>query len=470
MSEGSNRTFAMSKDVMEQKLKHSCRLCMNERRAQVSLFETTSKRAALSNAEIVQLFTDIEPQIDDGLPETICTKCENMLHLILDFKVECQESNETLMAIYEFLHPKKLPKTALEEVEEQKNEKNPEVEAQNESLEEQEMSIEALEGTEINEEDEMKEENPESDLEFDENLMLTEDNDDFDVDSGQKTPDLIVVSVVDESELRKTSKKGPRKKTAKCEICGKLVEGPAKLSRHMRVHDREDKKASQPQKVQKPSTPATIFSCNVCHKEFSLASRLKKHLETHLPMSMREKSYVCHCGKRYLDSGALKSHQTIVHSDNVPSYACEICGKEFTRKNYRDYHQRIHTSDKPHACELCDFRSAKRHNLVRHMLVHNNEFKFKCEACGKKFKRKTGLIAHQSTHGCNRSFMCPHCGRGYPSRHHLQNHLQKVHEIKLTDEEFENFMIESDTEVTDEQVETDDMNLIYAIQEITNDG
>lgn len=398
----SSITINMSKEIMVHKLKFCCRLCMDERRTKVSLFEVTSRRIQLTNAEILQVFTDILAGPEDGLPQMICTKCENMLHLILDFKFECQDSNEALISIYETLNPKvETEENATEMLDEQE-------------LYESNMSVEVLE-PEFEDRDGDGEEGEikpvvcktESVGEF-EVVVEGQDNEELPFETDEKE-DLILIQVVDddeypniqtEMEVSDQASKTKRNKNSKCPECGKMVEGPAKLTRHMRVHERESKKALTPLKPPKeePSPHLTVYSCDVCKKEFNLASRLKKHLETHLPMSMRQKSFVCHCGKQYLDSGALRTHGLIAHSDNVPLFACEICNKEFTRKNYRDYHQRLHTSNKPHACTMCEFRSAKRHNLIRHMLVHSNEFNFQCDACGKKFKRKTGLDSHQRTH------------------------------------------------------------------------
>lgn len=401
-------TITMSKETMAHKLKLSCRLCLNEKRSQVSLFERTSRRTNLTNADIVRLFTDILVDPKDGLPGMICTKCENMLHLILDFKIECQDSNETLMAICEAFHSK-------EENEELKeDEGNMTVEEEDEEdMYEGNMTVEALE---MDEEEEGDTKTAVCKTEPDiaevveqetEELEPPPTNTEFVYDNDDKQ-DFILISVVNEDSVNTdvtdeiwVKKKGTRNKNSECHECGKRVEGPAKLTRHMRVHEREKRKALAPPKPSKEDPSLnTLFKCGVCKKEFALASRLKKHLETHRPMSMREKSYVCHCGKQYLDSGALRTHKLITHTDNVPMYACEICKKEFTRKNYRDYHQRLHTSDKPHCCDICDFRSAKKHNLIRHMLVHNNQYNFECDACGRKFKRKTGLHSHQKTHGC----------------------------------------------------------------------
>lgn len=69
--------------------------------------------------------------------------------------------------------------------------------------------------------------------------------------------------------------------------------------------------------------------------------------------------------------------------------------------------------------------------------------------------------------------MCPNCQRAYPSKSHLLTHLRQLHQIEMSSEEFEQLSQESGQEEatteSNEQIETDEVNLVYAIEEITND-
>lgn len=64
--------------------------------------------------------------------------------------------------------------------------------------------------------------------------------------------------------------------------------------------------------------------------------------------------------------------------------------------------------------------------------------------------------------------MCPQCSRAYSNKHHLIAHLQSVHQIEMTSEEFDHLSQESGQE-EGTQDETNDMNLLLAIEEIEND-
>lgn len=53
------------------------------------------------------------------------------------------------------------------------------------------------------------------------------------------------------------------------------------------------------------TTPDSLFSCPICHKTFSLARVMKRHLRTHSDF----KRYSCeYCGKGFNDTFDLKRH------------------------------------------------------------------------------------------------------------------------------------------------------------------
>lgn len=351
----SNGTIYMGVDEMFQKLKSCCRLCMDEKRAKISLF--TNTYGDITSADVVNIFTNVNVHDGDGLPNQVCTKCESMLSLIWDFKNECENSNATLSTIYQTLN---------QEI--GKNEEGPIFqEAFEYDVDEGSMTVEALESDgefedELTEQSEANIQDMTSNSKPDlENLLRLEA---IKVENAFDQPEneQIFISIIEEDTSHESTtpdlttdselkKKRVRNKNSKCDICGKCVEGPAKLQRHMRVHLREKQIITRAKPTPKSITapaPVKILSCEVCKKEFTIVSKLKKHLQIHLPMSMRPKCHKCiECGKEYLDAASLRTHVSIAHSDNVIMYPCTICGKEFTRKNYRDYHMRLHTSDKP---------------------------------------------------------------------------------------------------------------------------
>lgn len=53
-------------------------------------------------------------------------------------------------------------------------------------------------------------------------------------------------------------------------------------------------------------------------------------------------SFVCSvCGKKYCNSGNLKSHMRL-HTGDKP-YSCHICGRQFAQSNAHSYHMKTHS-------------------------------------------------------------------------------------------------------------------------------
>ncbi|CAH1778328.1 unnamed protein product, partial [Owenia fusiformis] len=60
------------------------------------------------------------------------------------------------------------------------------------------------------------------------------------------------------------------------------------------------------------------------------------------------------------------------HGHNQPrsskgGFQCPICLKTFTQKSYLNYHNNIHTGNKPFKCKCCPARYAAASNLKWHM-------------------------------------------------------------------------------------------------------
>lgn len=132
------------------------------------------------------------------------------------------------------------------------------------------------------------------------------------------------------------------------------------------------------------------------------------------------------CSEMFYEEYALKTHMTQGHVKRVSGTAqkrrCDICGKQFTSKQYLKQHVLIHTFKEKFNCDVCGKTFAQNSNLKTHLLIHAEEKKFKCHMCGKRFTVKGNLKAHLLTHYDVRQFECDVCGKKFTQKSNLKTH------------------------------------------------
>ena len=79
-------------------------------------------------------------------------------------------------------------------------------------------------------------------------------------------------------------------------------------------------------------------------------------------------------------------------------YKCEVCNKEFTYKSYLKRHINVHTSEKPYKCNHCDKEFTHKSTLTNHNRVHSGAKPFKCNQSEKEFTKKSKLTSHIRVH------------------------------------------------------------------------
>eukprot|EP01083_Nonionella_stella_P122511 368647_1 len=79
---------------------------------------------------------------------------------------------------------------------------------------------------------------------------------------------------------------------------------------------------------------------------------------------------------------------------NIDRFICDLCGKEFHKKQNLRVHLRIHSNMRPYSCPHCQKRFSRKGNMIRHILTHTNVRPYHCKYCTKTFNDPSNLKKH----------------------------------------------------------------------------
>ncbi|XP_058833665.1 zinc finger protein 675-like [Topomyia yanbarensis] len=161
-------------------------------------------------------------------------------------------------------------------------------------------------------------------------------------------------------------------------IC-KLCKRPHRKSSELIEHIRQGHSNETYPYVQCPVCPKTFLSTQhlSCHKEIhtdkytcmycgarnATIHRLQTHVENHHNEERRYDCPICN-SKLYKSASALRTH-VLTHSRGK-QYRCDICRRDFMRKNQLSIHRRTHTGEKPFQCEICQKRFSDGASYCKH--------------------------------------------------------------------------------------------------------
>lgn len=86
-----------------------------------------------------------------------------------------------------------------------------------------------------------------------------------------------------------------------------------------------------------------------------------------------------------------KSHK---RQEQNYQFACDVCGRQFTQKEYLSRHNKIHNSAL-FQCDFCTYRSATKQNILRHQVRHTSNKLYQCPDCQHWFSFHSNLVRHQ---------------------------------------------------------------------------
>lgn len=214
-------------------------------------------------------------------------------------------------------------------------------------------------------------------------------------------------SCVQQSETVRTTKNSGKKKGTiySCDICNKEFS----YKSHVKAH-------------QQSAHPANThpYTCPDCGKGFRLARQLDVHLRTHTG----ERPFICQfCGKSFIAKSYLDDHERVHRRE--PSYRCVDCGRCFVQKiNLRRHRARSHGAEGDGCveCTVCSKLCYDKYALKAHMVTHRTEMNFQCKTCGKLFKGSQHLRHHERTHLSLRPHLCKQCGKSFYQTSALKRH------------------------------------------------
>lgn len=121
-----------------------------------------------------------------------------------------------------------------------------------------------------------------------------------------------------------------------CERCGKILNHPNSVARHLKHCDPDKKKRDRTKGFNSLRDLQQPSPCNHCGKVFQNPRKLQRHV------------------------------QTMHTADSEKKFMCEICHKGFVCKQHIERHMRTHTGAKPYKCQECGQAFADLSNRNHH--------------------------------------------------------------------------------------------------------
>uniref|UniRef100_A0A8D8FY26 Zinc finger protein 782 n=1 Tax=Culex pipiens TaxID=7175 RepID=A0A8D8FY26_CULPI len=292
-----------------------CRLCLRE--YENDFMQDIFTEESNLEERIIKAVS-VEPRRVDPMTH-ICSNCNALVALIIDFRTTCQQANDLLKSeTYRTVRSSTWERSNAEET----------FQTAANLVQEHRYEVNAL-------------------------LKSNESQVD------QDTEDLLVVVKCEPEMLQELGEdeeppeeaQPSRKKVGSiCPICGELVSKKA-FEGHQNRHA-----GVQP------------FTCDIpgCGAKLYSKHALQQHRSRHNSMS---KIFDCEvCGKRINGAAYWLIHRKS-HTEE-PRFSCDICGKKFHRKCKLKRHSAVHSDNAEFRCEMCGKCFSVKYNLTAHHKIH----------------------------------------------------------------------------------------------------
>ena len=157
-----------------------------------------------------------------------------------------------------------------------------------------------------------------------------------------------------------------------CDICAVTFPNKRSLGIHKRIHG--DGKSKDPKNL-RVSALTELDSAKKQDNPSDLKVQIPQEvrLSSSLTITPIPKKLPCEmCSESFDDNAKLKLHMRKSHSGEKV-FSCEVCNKNFLRKDHLEVHSRIHTGARPYSCNLCEKAFYRADKLRSHMKTHANE-------------------------------------------------------------------------------------------------
>ena len=203
---------------------------------------------------------------------------------------------------------------------------------------------------------------------------------------------------------------------------------------------------------QSKSYKISIRECPYCGVGFCSTFGLREHLKN------------CeHHQQQQKDSPSIEpSSATNETNQNSSPYHCEPCKVDFPTESDLTQHNQYHQGTHKFLCRTC-YRAYQSHpgRLKHEQLEHGTAPVLICDICGKQFKRKDRLKDHFATkHSLATPHECPYCDAAYKLRDYLRKHVNNMHPGKT--------LLHANAVLKDESLNNSTIQVTEQVEEVEN--
>lgn len=275
----------------------------------------------------------------------------------------------------------------------------------------------------------------------------TPDDSSFRTRSGQVAPPAKPKKIESAEERKERIQKAQKEKIVK-----RVNYQKAKEDRRQLLQKKAERKEERG-RLEEVMRKLSLLTCRVCHEELPNVRDLKRHLENvhgqktkvlmiccerkfdsrtvfdHMKYHEDKEAFRCkECGKQFKSNRDFRIHQKTVHAGaDVQKYTCETCGKWFVTTFNLKHHQKTHLKpeEREFQCDICQKGYVTKAQLEMHLAsVHNKEANVCCEICGKSYATSSSLSVHLKSHDESKTEQCDLCGKYFFS---VKTHKKRIH-------------------------------------------